>query len=96
MTVEKSSVAREMKTREGRENFPTKILRPLTPSGEMILRVPVSQPRKMVTNTWQMVGSRSSRLTPSPSPSPGSPVSCVRFVVRLELMMSISASIQHW
>ena len=63
LTEEKSSDASEMKTSDGREYFPTKILSPRAPSGEMILSVPVIQPRKMVTKTWQMVGRRSSRLT---------------------------------
>ena len=63
LTEEKSSDASEMKTSDGREYFPTKILSPRAPSGEIILSVPVIQPRKMVTKTWQMVGRRSSKLT---------------------------------
>ena len=64
--VLKFNSAIETKTRDGRANFPTKILSPAAASGLMILKVPVSQPRRIVTKIWDMVGSRSSRLTSSP------------------------------
>ena len=50
-TVVKSNVASDMKTREGREYFPTNTLRPLAASGGKMLATPEIQPRTMVRKT---------------------------------------------
>ena len=59
LIVEKSRVAREMKTREGMEYFPMKMLSPLASWGPITLKVPASQPRLIVRKIWAMVGTRS-------------------------------------
>ena len=59
MICEKSRVAREIKTSEGIEYFPMKMLRPLASGGPITLNVPESQPRAIVRKIWAMVGTRS-------------------------------------
>ena len=61
LICEKSRVANEMKTRDGIEYFPMKILRPRASGGPITLNVPASQPSVMVRNIWAMVGTRSPR-----------------------------------